>query len=380
MPTPSRPADLLDAQAELLHGEGRRPRDDAQRSDLGERADQFFRQAVAEVLAVAVGAQVAQGQHGDRAAVERRGRLQREGGPGVLAIARLQLPPQLLELVADVERRLEAPRALFAHAVLDDALELTGNGRVEIRHRDGLGVHDGHDQVRRALRLEGALAGRHLVEHLAQREDVRAGVDGLALELLRRHVGERSAAARLLAGHRRNGGVRAIRPRRRAELCEAEVDDPRPAVVSQHDVAGLEVPVHDAALVGGMQGVGERDRQLEEALEREPAAGNGGRQALTLHVLHGEERHAVGLVDRVDLHDVRVVQGGHRHRLALEASETRLVPGQRVGQELDGDRPVEGRVDRLPDDTHPAGPDLLDESIVRDDQSSSERQSLPPRG
>ena len=52
----------------------------------------------------------------------------------------------------------------------------------------GCSRQDGVHGPERAVALERPAAGEHFVEHGAEREDVRAPIDGLAAHLLRRHV------------------------------------------------------------------------------------------------------------------------------------------------------------------------------------------------
>ena len=102
-------------------------------------------------------------------------------------------PGRPFELQFDVARRLPAIHWALRETSLDDMIE---RGRhlpaaaVTADRRDGWRVacENRRDQTRMALALEGFPAGRHLVQHDAKREDVRARVDRLALELFGRHV------------------------------------------------------------------------------------------------------------------------------------------------------------------------------------------------
>ena len=76
------------------------------------------------------------------------------------------------------------------------------------------------------------------------------------------------------------------------------------------------------------------------------------------------KRVPIRVVDAVDRGDVGVVQRGQQLGLALEAGQPLGVVGERVGQDLDRHLAVERGVDRLPDHTHPALADLLDQAVV----------------
>jgi hypothetical protein len=60
-----------------------------------------------------------------------------------------------------------------------------------------------------------------------------------------------------------------------------------------------------------------------------------------------------------------VVQRGDGPRLALEARPSFRICRHRLGQDLQRDTAVELGVLRLPDDTHPAFADLLDQAVVK---------------
>jgi hypothetical protein len=57
-------------------------------------------------------------------------------------------------------------------------------------------------------------------------------------------------------------------------------------------------------------------------------------------------------------------QRGQHLGLALEARQPLGIVGERGGQQLDRHLAVEGGVHRLPDDTHPALADLVDQAVV----------------
>ncbi len=67
----------------------------------------------------------------------------------------------------------------------------------------------------------------------------------------------------------------------------------------------------------------------------------------------------------VDRCDVGVVEGGEELGLAFEARQPLGVGGEGLGEDLDGDLAVEGRVEGFPDDAHAALADLADQAVVK---------------
>ena len=64
----------------------------------------------------------------------------------------------------------------------------------------------------------------------------------------------------------------------------------------------------DSLGVGGGQGVGERNGDLEDSVDRQATLGYRLRKRLAFDQLHGQEMDATGLLDRVDRDDVGMVE------------------------------------------------------------------------
>ncbi len=127
----------------------------------------------------------------------------------------------------------------------------------------------------------------------------------------------------------------------------------------------------DAGLVSRLEGGGDLQRDVDRLGRRERPALQPLGEVLAGDQLHREEaQRRLGsgrglLVQAVDRGDVGVVEGGEQLGLALEAGQPLGVAGERVGEDLDGDLAVEGRVEGLPDHAHAALADLLDQAVVK---------------
>ena len=87
-------------------------------------------------------------------------------------------------------------------------------------------------------------------------------------------------------------------------------------------------------------------------------------EGLAPHHLHGDEGHAVGLVDLVDDGDPGVGEGGGRASLADEPPEQVGAVGQVGSQDLERNLPAEPGVPGPVDDPHPAAAQLGDDLVV----------------
>ena len=142
----------------------------------------------------------------------------------------------------------------------------------------------------------------------------------------------------------------------------------RPSVGEQH-VAGLHVAVHDALLVGVVQGLGDVGRDTNRlALRERPVALDARGERLAVDELHDDGRRLSGVVDVVDADDHRVRQACRGARLRDQA-----LPRGDIGQEvrvepLHGHRPIELLVAGAPHLGASARGDALDEPVSVEDQ------------
>jgi hypothetical protein len=74
----------------------------------------------------------------------------------------------------------------------DHTLEIRRRHWLQARHRRGIPLEDRGDQAGSGVAGKRPLARCHLVEDCAEGEKIRASVRALSLNLLGRHVGQRS--------------------------------------------------------------------------------------------------------------------------------------------------------------------------------------------
>ena len=121
------------------------------------------------------------------------------------------------------------------------------------------------------------------------------------------------------------------------------------------DVAGLHVPVHEPALMGGVEGVGHLVEQGEGPAGLELSLlGEQAPQVAPLDVAHGDVEQALDLSRLVDRRDAGVVDRGGELGLPQEALTETLVPGEIGGEQLQGDLALEAQILGQVDVAHPA--------------------------
>ena len=110
----------------------------------------------------------------------------------------------------------------------------------------------------------------------------------------------------------------------------------------------------DAALVRRADGVGQRDRNLQQLVERQAAGGDRLGQRPTIDQLQRQECAAVGLLDRVNRHNVRVIERGGCAGFEFETLPAVGVGGQVTREDLQRDLPPQPRIFGKKDLAHAA--------------------------
>ena len=277
---------------------------------------------------------------------------------------------QRLEREREVAGRLEPLRRVLLEAPADDAIE---GGMDGARRQLGrLGLENGGHGLDRGVAAERPRSREHLVQHGAEREDVRPEVRRLAAHLLGRHVSGRSEHRAGNRGHRRHG-VRQCADGF-GQLRQAEVEDLHPPVGGDEDVLGLEIAMHDAALVRGGHAAG----RLRGDIERDPVGQRAPQERRAERLAFEELRHDVGpaLVDPHVEHrqDVGMAEGGGGQGFLFEAQHAAGVARQFRRQHLEGDVPLQAQVVGAVDHAHPAGADHGDDLVRAEARSRCQGQ------
>ena len=237
--------------------------------------------------------------------------------------------------------------------------ELRGEGRRHVGEAASVAVGDLEHHLHGRGADEGWLADRHLPEHRAQGEDVGTGVHVPAQGLLRRHRAGGS-------DHQALGGQgMAHRPVRGAPLDETEVEHLDVALVRDHDVLGLDVPVDDAVAVGRGEGLGHHGADARHLGRSQGAGLQQVSHRLAAHQLHGQPVLVAVPLETVDLGDGRV--GEARGGEGLATQPLPACGGELVGEQaLEGNAPLELVVDGLVDLAHAPAAEEPDQPIPAD--------------
>ena len=266
---------------------------------------------------------------------------------------RLEIALQPQEIRAEIRCRLVAELPTLVERLLNDLLETRGKIRANGTRRHRFVVQDRRRDDRARGPSERRPARRHLVEDQAEREEIRARVERLAAQLLRRHVCH-GAHGDAVAGQQ--GVGRSRRPERPDTGCrsgglgQTKIENLGSAA-GQKDVGRLDVAMQDPATVRRVEGIGDAQANLDHLGHVERAARQPLLQRLAVQQFHREKRRVrANVVNRAD---VGMVQRRCRARLALESLQRRLALGT-IPQHLDRDEPIQPAVARLVHFSHAA--------------------------
>ena len=252
---------------------------------------------------------------------------------------------------------------IFGQHVLDQSFQGGRDLRVQTRGRHRRLRDNGVQDADLRVGAEGVLPGGQLVQHQAERKDVGGGVHRFGPRLLRRHVEQcADPGARVRTAAARRGALGSAGGKAAGQ---AEVEHLHDAVVAHHEVRGLDVAMDDAGGMGGRQRLGRLPEQPGQFFHG-PALADQRLQGPPFDQLHAEKGPAGGLPGVIDRADVRVVQGAGGAGLAAEARQPYGVPGTLLGQELQGDGPVEAVLPGLVHHPHAAAAEQAQDLVAGD--------------
>ncbi len=184
-----------------------------------------------------------------------------------------------------------------------------------------------------------------------------AGEDGLAVELLRRHV-RRAADDR-----------RAVR-RDLEDPRGAEVGDLDQALLAHQHVARAQVAVNHVLPVRVVDSVGDLHDEVERAIQLDRAFTHDDRlERLARDVLHDDEEDAFLLLRREDRDDVGMAQAPQEAGLVQQLAEVQALLAVR---DLDGDFLVEPRVLREVDRAKASTAERREDFVLADGLAAEE--------
>ena len=157
---------------------------------------------------------------------------------------------------------------------------------------------------------------------------------------------------------------------------DAEVGKLQHPFLGQQQIAGLDVAMDHAAVVGVPQCPGDGDAELGHLppLKR-AAAANLLFQAAAGHEFHRIEDLLLLLAKAEDLHDVRMIELSQRLDLGLETLAEIGLLGHFGGQQFDGGRLARGVIDAHVDRAHAAAADSADDSVGAEARGKHGRRS-----
>ena len=146
--------------------------------------------------------------------------------------------------------------------------------------------------------MERAPACDDLVEHEAERKDVRSVIRRETARLLRRqiaHCAENHTGAR--QGRR---GSCALFPLERRAPCESEVEDLDVPILGDEDVFGFQIAVHDPAFVSGREPLSDLQGPFDRAHDADLGCRYTVAQGGAFEQLHDGKHGAVDVADVMD--------------------------------------------------------------------------------
>jgi hypothetical protein len=160
-------------------------------------------------------------------------------------------------------------------------------------------------------------------------------------------------------------------------LGQAEIEHFHRAVGSHLHIRRLEVAVHDALRVSGVERVGDLARDRERLVQRHRAFGDEVGKRGSFHELHHEGAAVAGSFEAVDGRDVGMIERRERFGLAREARHAVGILLPRRRQDLDRHVTAKVHVGGAVHFAHPTGADQGGDFIRAESSPWHERHDRP---
>jgi hypothetical protein len=138
------------------------------------------------------------------------------------------------------------------------------------------------------------------------------------------------------------------------------------AVATHHDVVGLNVAMNDSGAVCFFERAADLDREIENLGYLERRRGHPATQRDTIDELGGDVVAAVVNSDFVNSENVWMIEIRRCRSFLFESMESILVGSEFLAEDLDRDLATELHVFGKINHAHPAGAELLENSVMRD--------------
>jgi hypothetical protein len=149
-------------------------------------------------------------------------------------------------------------------------------------------------------------------------------------------------------------------------LGEPEVEHFHVPVRCDLHVGRLQIPVHDAAFVGGLESLGDLPGNAEGLVNRQRAAPQSIGEVLSLDQFHHQRAVPSGLLEAVHRGNGGMGDRREHLRFAFEPRHALGIVRNRRRQHLDSHLAMQDGVGRAVDLSHSSGADLLRDPVVRE--------------
>ena len=129
--------------------------------------------------------------------------------------------------------------------------------------------------------------------------------------------------------------------------------------------------MNDALLVRRIQRLGDLPGNLQRLSQRKRPLRNQIGERRAVDELQDEPVRGAGILEAIDMTDVRVIERREHLSFALEAREPIGIARERFGQDFDGDVAIQLRIARAIDLAHAARADLAGDFIWAESSARS---------